>query len=172
MQFSRQAQEEGGNEIMMFAITVAAIAGAGLVTGLHFAFPNFVMRALADLPEDKGMFAMQRINEKIINPVFLALFFGTPFLCSVIAVRSVLQWGHPGSLYLFVGAIAYLAGPLGITVLFNVPLNDKLAGADLSSANDVWPEYQRLWQRWNHIRTYTGVLSVLFLATGAGIAEK
>ena len=98
----------------MTAIIVLAITGAGMVTGLLFAFSNFVMRALADLPNDKGMFTMQRVNEKIINPVFLVLFSGTPVLCSLIAIRSVLQFDVPGSLYLLAGALAYLIGPFGL----------------------------------------------------------
>jgi hypothetical protein len=40
-----------------------AITGAGVVTGLLFAFSNFVISSLAELPNDKGMYAMQRINE-------------------------------------------------------------------------------------------------------------
>ena len=149
-------------------IIVASISGAGLVTGLLFAFSNFVMRALADLPSDKGMFAMQRINETIINPVFLVLFLGTPVLCSVIAVNSGLKINEPGNWFLLVGALAYLIGPFGITVLFNVPLNNLLARADVSDADDIWPVYQKKWQRWNHIRTYIGMASVVFMAMGLG----
>ena len=131
-------------------ISIAPITGAGLVTGLLFAFSNFVMRALADLPPDKGMFAMQRINEKIINPVFMVLFLGTPILCSVIAVNAGLKINEPGSMFQLVGALAYLIGPFGITVLFNVPLNNLLASADVSDSDEIWPLYQKKWQWWNH----------------------
>ena len=155
----------------MTFIIVASITGAGLVTGLLFAFSNFVMRALADLPSEKGMFAMQRINETIINPIFMVLFLGTPILCSVIAVISGLKINEPGNLFLLVGALAYIIGPFGITMLFNVPLNNLLACADVSDANDIWPMYQKKWQRWNHIRTYIGVVSVVFIAIGLGSIE-
>jgi len=155
----------------MTFIIVASITGAGLVTGLLFAFSNFVMRALADLPSEKGMFAMQRINETIINPIFMVLFLGTPILCSVIAVISGLKINEPGNLFLLVGALAYIIGPFGITMLFNVPLNNLLARADVSNANDIWPMYQKKWQRWNHIRTYIGVVSVVFIAIGLGSIE-
>ena len=155
----------------MTFIIVASITGAGLVTGLLFAFSNFVMRALADLPSEKGMFAMQRINETIINPIFMVLFLGTPILCSVIAVISGLKINEPGNLFLLVGALAYIIGPFGITMLFNVPLNNLLARADVSDANDIWPMYQKKWQRWNHIRTYIGVVSVVFIAIGLGSIE-
>lgn len=142
-------------------IIVAAITGAGIITGLLFAFSNFVMRALADLPSEKSMFVMQRINEKIINPVFLLFFMGTPLLCLLIIINS-------NSLILFIGAIAYLIGPFGITVLFNVPLNNKLAREELSDCDHKWSVYQKKWQYWNHIRTYIGLLSVILLALGFG----
>ena len=152
----------------MTSIVVMAITGAGLVTGLLFAFSNFVMRALATLPDDKGMSVMQRVNETILNPVFLVLFLGTPILCSIIVFESILQPGSSGSLFLLTGALAYLIGPFGITVLFNVPLNNKLAEAELSVASEVWPVYQKQWQRWNHVRTCIGVVSIILLAIGLG----
>lgn len=154
---------------LIMVIIVASITGAGLITGLLFAFSNFVMRALADLPPDKGMFAMQRINKTIINPIFLLLFLGTPLLCLLIAVQSVTRMGEPGSLSLLIGALAYLTGPFGITMRFNVPLNNLLAGADVSRSDEIWPMYQKKWQRWNHIRTYIGVAAVVFLSIGLGI---
>ncbi len=156
---------------LIMVIIVAAISGAGLITGLLFAFSNFVMRALADLPPDKGMFAMQRINKTIINPIFLLLFLGTPLLCLLIAVQSVTRLGEPGSLSLLIGALAYLTGPFGITMRFNVPLNNLLAGADASKSDEIWPMYQKKWQRWNHIRTYIGVASVVFLSIGLASFE-
>jgi len=152
----------------MTSIIVMAITGAGVVTGLLFAFSNFVMRALATLPDDKGMLVMQRVNETILNPVFLVLFLGTPVLCVMIVFKSVMQPGSSGSLFLLTGALAYLIGPFGVTVLFNVPLNNKLAKAGLSVAGEVWPVYQKQWQRWNHVRTCIGVVSIILLAIGLG----
>jgi uncharacterized membrane protein len=148
-----------------------AITGAGLVTGLLFAFSNFVMRALADLPNDTGMLAMQRVNERILNPVFLVLFFGTTILCALVAFKSAQQLGAPDSLYLFIGSLLYVIGPFGVTVLFNVPLNNQLAEADCPDADKAWPAYQVQWQRWNHVRTYIGVASVLLLAVGLGAGD-
>jgi len=158
------------NELITVFI-VASISGGGLVTGILFAFSNFVMRALADLPADKGMFAMQRINETIINPVFMLLFLGTPILCLFITFNSIQNLNQPGRLYLLIGATAYLLGPFGITMLFNVPLNNLLARTDVSDANNIWPMYQKKWQAWNHIRTYIGVASIIFMAIGLSNIE-
>lgn len=137
-----------------------------MVTGLLFAFSNFVMRALAMLPSKEGMFAMQQINEKIINPVFLAFFLGTPLLCLMIGVYGAMHLRAIGSAFLLAGSLLNLIGPFGITMLCNVPLNNRLAQADAAEAEAVWPEYQIRWQRWNHARTYIGLISIVFLALG------
>ena len=75
-------------ELLIPYIVVAAVAGAAMVTGLLFAFSNFVMRALAELDSEYGIYAMQQINEKIINPIFLFFFLGTPLIVSVHRVLS------------------------------------------------------------------------------------
>ena len=147
-------------------LVIATLVGAGLVTGLLFAFSNFVMRALADLPHEAGMSAMQRINERILNPLFFVLFFGTPLGCVVIAMAAVQGAGGPGAPWLLAGALTYLAGPLAITMLCNVPLNNRLARTAPAAAGEAWPEYRRRWQRWNHLRTCVGIASIALLATG------
>lgn len=150
-------------------LVVAAITGAGLVTGLLFAFSNFIMRALAKLQPEHGMFAMQQINEKIINPLFLLFFLGTPFLCAIIAIYSLLNLHDAHSVLLLIGCIGYIIGPFGITVRCNVPLNNKLAEVQPAEGNDIWGEYQVKWQRWNHIRTYIGLVSIISLCLGLGL---
>lgn len=152
----------------MNLVIAIALLGAGLVTGLLFAFSNFVLQSLGDLPDDEGMYAMQRINERIINPLFLLLFLGTPVLCTAIAVSMLYTLGDSGALLKLAGAIFYMAGPFSITVLFNVPLNNRLAAADLSDAGEVWPSYQAQWQRWNHRRTFLGAVAIVLLAAGLG----
>ncbi len=145
---------------------IASVTGGGVVSGLLFAFSNFVMRALAQMPPEQGMSAMQKINVTIINPLFLTLFLGTPLLCAILVVASILEPSSPGSMWRLGGAVAYLAGPFLITMIFNVPLNNRLAEAEASDAEDTWANYQLTWQRWNHLRTYLGILSILLLSVG------
>ena len=156
----------------VFTVIVAiSVTGGGVVTGLLFAFSNFVMRALDGLSPEHGMFAMQQINEKIINPIFLTMFFGTPLLCLGIVIATVRELDGSGHILLLVGALGYLIGPFGITMLFNVPLNNRLAQVAPSGAPEAWPNYRKTWQRWNHVRTYIGIFSVTMLALGLGVTN-
>lgn len=105
-------------------LALLASLGAATMAGLLFAFSNFVMRALAQLPPAAGMEAMQRINVEIVNPVFLAVFIGAPVLYLVLGLVAF----HPslvgGRWWLAGGAACYLVGVLGVTMLANIPLND------------------------------------------------
>lgn len=153
-------------------LLVAAIGGCGLMAGLLFAFSLVVMRALRELPAPQGQLAMQRINVLIVTPLFLLLFLGTALLCVLLAVLAWRGLPAAAAWWQLAGCAAYLLGPLGATVAFNVPLNNRLATARPAQAAVVWPPYVAAWLRWNHLRTALGlaatVLLALALALGAG----
>ncbi len=74
---------------------------------------------------------------------------------------NLLNWYQPQSVFLLIGSLFYLVGTLGVTILFNVPLNDALAIADPDSANgaSLWASYLTNWTMWNHIRTISALLA-------------
>lgn len=80
--------------ILLPVLTFLAALGAGLTAGLLFAFSAFVMDALARLPPEQGIAAMQSINVAVLNPLFFTVFFGTAVLCVVLAVAAFLQLGR------------------------------------------------------------------------------
>ncbi len=145
---------------------VLAVVGAGLVSGLLFAFSNFVMQALLELPAEYGQQAMQRINVRIINPVFLLAFMGSALACALVAVLCVLHPATPGTGWLLAGALTYLAGPFGVTLACNVPLNNAMARARPDEASTAWPANASRWRRWNHLRTVLAVLATTLLGIG------
>ena len=140
---------------LLFALTLIAALGCGLIAGVFFAFSTFVMKALARLPPGEGIAAMQSINIVVLNPSFLGTFLGTAAACVLALISSLLRWHAPEALYLFAGSALYLVGTLLVTIVFNVPRNDALASVapgDPASAN-MWTGYVARWTRWNHVRT-------------------
>jgi uncharacterized membrane protein len=150
----------------LFCLILLAALGCGLIGGLFFAFSNFVMRALARLPDAQGIAAMQAINVTVLNPVFLGTFMGTALVCAVLAGYGLLHLPQPGSWWLIAGGLQYLIGNLLVTRACNIPRNDALARLDPSSvaAGNAWREYLRGWNAWNHVRTVTALAaSVAFV---------
>lgn len=155
----------------LYVLKLIAALGCGLIAGVFFAFSTFVMKALAQQPPAQGIAAMQSINITVINPWFMTAFLGTSVICLILMVSSFLRWQQPGATYLLVSALFYLIGCFGVTLIFNVPLNDALAVANPDSTEGVnlWAKYLTNWTFWNHVRTLAAfIAAALFtLATNA-----
>ncbi|HEY4847971.1 MAG TPA: anthrone oxygenase family protein [Methylocella sp.] len=148
--------------ILLLVLTFLAALGAGLTAGLLFAFSAFVMDALARLPPEQGIAAMQSINVAVLNPLFVTVFFGTAALCIVLAIASFFRWGEAGAIYLVAGSLLYLVGTIGVTIALNVPLNNALAAVAPNSAEGavLWTRYIVSWTAWNHVRTVAALTAL------------
>lgn len=152
---------------LLLALTIFSVLGCALMAGVFFAFSSFVMNALARLSPAQGIAAMQSINVAVINPFFMAAFFGTATTCIVLAVSSLLRWRKPGAAYVLVGSLLYLAGTILVTIMFNVPRNDALAVVNPASADgtSLWGGYVSSWTAWNHVRTAAALAAAASLIT-------
>jgi uncharacterized membrane protein len=142
-------------EQLLFALTLFAALGCGLVAGVFYAFSTFVMKALFRLPPGEGIAAMQSINVVVLNPWFLGAFLGTAAACVLALISSLLRWHEPGAVYLFAGSALYLVGSLLVTIMCNVPKNEALASVVPAAPNSasLWADYVASWTVWNHVRT-------------------
>ena len=149
---------------LIFAMTLLSALGCGLMAGVFFAFSAFIMKALAKLPAEQGIGAMQSINVAAVTPLFMTALFGTAGACLLLAFFSFAQWQKTGSGYVLAGSLLYLIGSILVTVAFNVPRNDTLAALDPASVASVapWTSFIRSWTVWNHVR---GVASLLAAAS-------
>ncbi len=147
-------------------LTFAAVLGSGLVAGIFFAFSTFVMRALARIPTEQGIAAMQAINVSVLNPWFLGVFFGTGVVCVPIALLVLSGAAGPHPSLLLAGCVLYVAGSILVTVAGNVPLNDQLAAVDArrTEASALWRLYLIRWTRWNHVRTASSLAAAALFA--------
>src|SRR5919107_1503583 len=111
---------------LLFALTFVAALGCGVMAGVFFAFSAFVMRALARLPAQQGIAAMQAINVAAVTFAFMAALFGTAAACGALAVWSLFAWDERFAPYLLVGSALYLIGTILLTIVYHVPRNEAL----------------------------------------------
>lgn len=158
--------------ISLFAfILFLASAGAGLNAGLFFIFSICIMRAFGTLPAAEGMAAMNAINVVIQNPLFFLVFMGTALLALIIAVLALLQ-GAPGGYLATAGALVFLIGSIGVTIVINVPMNEALAAVDPTSpqAAALWDRYLGRWTNWNHVRSIASLAAMMLFVAAYGRA--
>ena len=112
------------------------------------------MAALARLTPQNGMAAMQAINITVISPLFMATLFGCAALALYLGFDAWRHWSQATSPLLIFATACYVLGVIGVTMFFNVPLNDALASLDPTAASSTsqWTDYLSRWTRWNHIR--------------------
>jgi uncharacterized membrane protein len=149
----------------LFALVCVAAMGSGIVGGIFYGFSSFIMRALGRLPPEQGVAAMNSINVVVITPSFMLAFAGTALVCLLLAAGSYVWWDQASGKLVLIGALLYLLGCFGLTMLINQPMNLRLAGMQLAQAAAYWQEYVQTWTLWNHVRTAAPLLSAaLFVA--------
>jgi uncharacterized membrane protein len=151
---------------LLTTLLIVASIGSGLAGGLFFIFSNTIMSAFDRLPGGGGVPAMQRINEVILNPVFFLVFFGTAALCLVLLVFYLGHLDKPGAWVACAGALIYLLGSIVVTMVWNVPLNNKLMAIPATATDLVaqWQAYRVPWTQWNHVRTIACTLAAAAFA--------
>lgn len=145
---------------------VTAIA-ACVSAGVFFGFSTFVMPAIRRLPAAQGVTAMNAINRAAPNPLFMLALFGSAIACCVLGVWALTHRGDPGSTYVLLGAVVYVAGTL-LTIVYHVPRNNALMRMDPDAAETAryWLTYAAGWTAWNHVRCLTSLAGAVLLFLG------
>ena len=149
----------------LFVLTLLAALGCAMMAGVFFAFSAFVMKALARLPAQQGIGAMQAINVAAVTFAFMAALFGTAAACGALAVWALFAWDERFAPYLLVGSALYLIGTILLTIAYHVPRNEALARVELPSAEaeSHWRRYLSGWTAWNHLRATTALAAAATL---------
>ena len=146
-----------------------AILAYAFVGGVFLAFSDFIMRSLANTSDGAGVEAMQVINREVYRWVFMVLFLGLVPVSLVIIGYTVTQLSGPAAMLLTLAGLTYLIGCFGVTIFFNVPMNEALAGIEISNSTtqDYWTQtYVPHWTFWNTVRTLACAMSSGLLLFG------
>ncbi|GAB5449575.1 anthrone oxygenase family protein [Gymnodinialimonas sp.] len=152
-----------------FLLMQLAIIAYALVGGVFLAFSDFIMRSLALTGGHGGVEAMQVINREVFRWVFMALFLGMAAVSLVVAGYGAFGVSGPAGTLIMMAGLVYLIGTFAVTVFFNVPMNEALAGMEMSSGatRDYWLQtYVPRWTFWNSVRTFASAASAALLLFG------
>lgn len=146
---------------------IALITLTGLSAGLCFTWSNAVTPGIGKLDDLGYLMSFQQMNRAILNPVFFVVFFGPSVLgfINLYGLRSA----STAMISLFAITVAiYLLGVVLVTIFGNVPLNNILDAAKLSSASSeelkvLRDAFEIKWNRLHFIRTISAVVSFLLL---------
>lgn len=148
---------------------------AALMAGVFLSFSDFVMAGLIRSKPASGIESMQQLNRTVFRSVFLTTFLLLVPLTVGFALYVASGAAGAGRTYVIAAAVTYFLFVFGVTVVGNVPMNNRLdeMQPDSNEAASYWKTYADVWTRWNHVRTLGAtVTAVLFLcaATAFGSA--
>ncbi|WP_336214583.1 anthrone oxygenase family protein [Nonomuraea sp. LPB2021202275-12-8] len=145
------------------ATIVAALALVlnGLMAGIFFAFSNSITPGLGAIDPAQAVTAMRSINQKILNPAFLAVFVLSPFASAAAGVLLLLLGETAAAIWFFAAGAVYALGAFLPTAALNVPMNNALEAGELD-----WQGYGHRWTRWNTVRAAANVIALLLIGAG------
>ncbi|MFI9506161.1 DUF1772 domain-containing protein [Nocardia sp. NPDC052566] len=146
---------------------IIAVVVTGLLAGTYYAYATSVMLAMRRLDDKTFVEVFNKINDVIVNPVFMLSFLGSVGL-SILAgafylradLRSVLLW-------IGVGVVLNILS-LVVSAVFNIPLNNHLATAnDATGAVDfagLRKDFETPWVAWNIVRGLINTAALVALS--------
>ncbi len=152
-----------------FFLAQFAILAYALLGGVFLAFSDFIMRSLANTGGVGGVEAMQVINREVFRWIFMTLFIGMAGVSVVISGYAAVTLGGPAGTLITLAGVVYIVGCFGVTIFFNVPMNEALGEMNLNSATtqDYWTgTYLPRWTFWNSVRTFACALASALLLFG------
>lgn len=156
-----------------FAAVSAALSiimAAGMA-GTFFGFSTGVMPGLNGARPGSAIDAMQTINQRIQNPLFVGMFLLLPVFAVAAGVLLLTMDQKAAGVLFLASAAVYVLGALFPGFAVNIPMNNDLDGvhipADAAEAAKVWSDYSGRWTAWNTVRALAGWASLLGMAAGA-----
>lgn len=158
-------------------LLVIAATSTALMAGLFFAWSCSVTIGIARLPDNGYIAAFQSMNRAILNLVFLACFMGTLLLLPVVTFMHYTPNPSGRFWFLLAASVLYGLGVFGVTMAFNVPMNETLDKFPLQTASPQEMAALRAWfeGRWNNlnmVRTIAGTLSVICVIIACMISNE
>jgi uncharacterized membrane protein len=154
---------------MVFENIILVLAGTltALVTGLFYGYSVSVNGGLHRLNDSEYVKAMQSINAVIQNPLFFVSFIGPVILLPLAAFlqsdSNLIRFA-----LLLTSSALYIAVSFALTMVGNVPLNERLAkfNASKSSGNEIAQAragFEKPWNRLHAIRTIASIAATVLI---------
>ena len=161
--------------IWFFALCAFSIIACAVVGGVFLTFSDFVMRSLDRADTAAGIEVMQVINREVFKLVFMVLLLGMSALSPIMTGYAYAYLSGPAAALIMIAGAVYLIGVFGVTVVFNVPMNNHLDGLEFSAseAATYWKTvYFPDWAFWTWIRAIASMASAACYLAAWGLLAQ
>ena len=158
----------------LFIVCEISVIACAVVSGVFLTFSDFVMRSLNGATTTAGIEVMQVINREVYKTVFMALLLGMSALSPFLVYYAYAFVEGPAGSWIMIGGAFYFAGVFGVSLVFNIPMNNRLDALDYakSEAAAYWTNtYMPYWTLWNYVRALASAgAAICFLIAARALA--
>ncbi len=158
-----------------FILCEISVIACGVVSGVFLTFSDFVMRSLDGARTAAGVEVMQVINREVFRSVFMVLLLGMSALSPFLIGYAYFRMAGSASALIMAGGAIYLAGVFVVTLVFNVPMNNRLDAREYSGTEAAiyWTNtYMPRWTFWNYVRAIASAASAIcYLIASVWLAQ-
>lgn len=159
----------------LFVLCEISVIACGLVSGVFLTFSDFVMRSLARAKTAAGVEVMQVINREVFRSVFMVLLMGMSALSPLLIGYAYFRVAGSASALIMTGGAVYFVGVFLVSLVFNVPMNNRLDAKEHSSAEAAayWTDiYLPRWTFWNYLRAIaSAAAAICYLVACIALAQ-
>jgi len=141
-------------------LLIVSVFLCSLVAGFLFAYAVVVMPGIKNL-NDKEFIKAFQVTDRVIqdnHPLFLFVWVGSAIALILSVYFGYGALGRVEFILLLIALIFYLAGVQVLTIIINLPLNNKLQKIDVNTIHSeelkaARNEFELRWNKSNQIRT-------------------
>jgi uncharacterized membrane protein len=155
-----------------FILCEISVIACALVSGVFLTFSDFVMRSLDGAKTAAGIEVMQVINREVFKSIFMFLLLGMSALSPFLIGYAYFRVAGSAADWIMAGGALYLAGVFVVSLVFNVPMNNRLEARDYASteAAAYWTStYLPRWTFWNYVRAIAAAGSAICYLVACGV---
>jgi uncharacterized membrane protein len=147
----------------MLILNVTTIVCIGLMIGVEFAVSAFINPVLSKLDNGARMHATRLFAAKL--GFVMPLWYGVGLLLLLI---ETFAFRHQSQVLLLAVASGIWALVIILTLLFLVPINNRLARSQTSTMNDQTQREHRKWDAMHRVRVLALTTAMILLLVSAG----
>lgn len=157
------------SDLMILTLLGGSALISAIIAGVFLTFSDFAMRAFTVSSDPSGAEVMQVLNRVIYRSIFMVILLCMIPVSAGLGVLAMIRLEGAAASSVLLGTGLYWVGMFMVTVLGNVPMNNRLDALSLNGGEAVtyWQTYRVNWTRLNHIRSLATITTAMCYGAAA-----
>lgn len=150
---------------MYIAVLLASLMTSGLLVGNELAIAIFIHPVLYTVPEEAHVRVVKPLAQRLGH--YMPFWYALSLVFAILQLLVVNPHGAIVSWWFCCAAAVLMALIIILTIVFPVPINNRVAGLDFSRLPDNWLNMRRRWDSYHRVRVILLIVVLSLLIASA-----